>query len=257
MQTGSKDQVDALLALLSRYQMMPQLVRNLIVDQAIADIPCTDEERQAAIEAFEAQQQMTSATRDDWLNQQGMTLAQMHKLALRPVLLEKHKTTVWGPKVDNYFLTRKAHLDQVVYSLIRTKDMGLAQEIYFRILEGEQSFAELAREYSQGAEAKTSGLLGPVSLAQPHPAISKLLSVSQPGQLWAPRPLAEWVVIIRLEKLIPAQLDKSMRRRLQDELFENWLAQKMQQVDIKQLIATSLRDCNSIDFLSKSPKPID
>lgn len=245
MQTSSKDQVDAVLALLSCYQLMPQLVRNLLIDQAIADLSCTDEERQAAIEAFEAHQQITDANREEWLNRQGMTLEQMHKLALRPVLLEKHKTAVWGPKVDNYFLTRKAHLDQVVYSLIRTKDMGLAQEIYFRILEGEQSFAELAREYSQGAEAKTSGLLGPVPLTQPHPAISKLLSVSQPGQLWAPRPLAEWVVIIRLEKLIPAQLDKSMRRRLQDELFENWLAQ-MQQVDARQFVLASLSNCQSV-----------
>ncbi|MES1022047.1 peptidylprolyl isomerase [Gloeocapsa sp. BRSZ] len=244
MQTSSKDQVDAVLGLLSRYQLMPQLARNLIIDDAIANIPCTEEERQAAIEAFETQHQITPTTRDAWLKQQGMTMTQMHDLALRPVLLEKHKTTVWGPKVDNYFLTRKAHLDQVVYSLIRTKDMGLAQEIYFRILEGEQSFAELAREYSQGAEAKTSGLLGPVPLAQPHPAISKLLSVSQPGQLWAPRPLAEWVVIIRLEKLIPAQLDKSMRRRLQDELFENWLAGKMQQIDITEFVSASLRNRN-------------
>ncbi|MUL35986.1 peptidylprolyl isomerase [Gloeocapsopsis dulcis] len=246
MQTGSQEQVDGLLALLSRYQLMPQLVRSLMIDQAIADIPCTEEERQTAIAAFEAQQQITPTTRQAWLDQQGMSLAQMQELAVRPVLLEKHKTTVWGPKVDNYFLTRKAHLDQVVYSLIRTKDMGLAQEIYFRILEGEQSFAELAREHSQGAEAKTSGLLGPVPLAQPHPAISKLLSVSQPGQLWAPRPLAEWVVIVRLEKLMPARLDKSMRRRLQDELFETWLAQKMQQVDLTQFVTASLRDCNSI-----------
>ncbi|OKH22292.1 peptidylprolyl isomerase [Chroogloeocystis siderophila] len=246
MQTSSQDQVDAVLDLLSRYQLMPQLARNLITDNAIANVAYTDEERQTAIKAFEAQHQITSTTRETWLKQQGMTLTQMHELALRPLLLEKHKTTVWGPKVDNYFLTRKAHLDQVVYSLIRTKDMGLAQEIYFRILEGEQSFAELAREYSQGAEAKTSGLLGPVPLVQPHPAISKLLSVSQAGQIWAPRPLAEWVVIIRLEKLIPARLDKSMRRRLQDELFENWLAQKMQQVDITQFVSASLRNRNSV-----------
>lgn len=29
-------------------------------------------------------------------------------------------------------------------------DLGFAQELYFRIQEGEQSFAQLAREYSQG-----------------------------------------------------------------------------------------------------------
>lgn len=244
MQTSSNTDRQ-ILALLSRYQLLPQLVRNMMIDRAIADTPCTPEERQNAIADFEAQQQITSKSeREAWLQKQAMTCEQMHDLAVRPLLLEKHKTAVWGPRVDNYFLTRKTHLDQVVYSLIRTKDMGLAHEIYFRILEGEQSFAELAREYSQGAEVKTGGLLGPVSLAQPHPAISKLLAVSQPGQLWAPRPLAEWVVIIRLEKLIPAQLDKSMRRRLQDELFENWLAEQMQQVDMTQFVTTNLSGRN-------------
>jgi len=236
LQVGNKVIEDAeVLALLSRYQLMPQLVKNIILDQAIADISCTQQERQAAIEAFIAQLQITDTnSQQAWLRRHGMTSEQMADLAVRPVLLEKFKTAMWSSKVDSYFLTRKQSLDQVVYSLIRTKDLGLAQEIYFRILEGEQSFAELAREYSQGVEAKTSGLLGPVALSQPHPAISKLLSVSQPGQLWSPRPLAEWFVVIRLEKLIPAQLDKSMRRRLQDELFEQWLGEQMEQVNLLQ-----------------------
>lgn len=236
LQVGNKVIEDAeVLALLSRYQLMPQLVRNIILDQALAPLSCTQQERQAAIEAFIAQLQITDAAEQQaWLQKHGMTSEQMADLAVRPLLLEKFKTAMWSSKVDSYFLTRKQSLDQVVYSLIRTKDLGLAQEIYFRILEGEQSFAELAREYSQGVEAKTGGLLGPVALSQPHPAISKLLSVSQPGQLWSPRPLAEWFVVIRLEKLIPAQLDKSMRRRLQDELFEQWLSEQMEQVNLLQ-----------------------
>lgn len=232
LQVGSKViQAHEILPLLSRYQLMPQFLRNIILDQAIADISCTEEEQKTAIKEFEKQQQITSAqAREAWLLHQGMTLAQMEGLAIRPVLLEKFKFATWERKVDTYFMTRKTTLDQVVYSLIRTKDIGLAQEIYFRIQEGEQSFTELAREYSQGAEAKTGGLLGPVPLSQPHPAISKLLSVSKPGQLWPPRPLAEWFVIIRLEKLIPAQLDQPMRRRLLDELFETWLQEQIQQV---------------------------
>jgi len=237
-QVGSKViEAHEVLPLLSRYQLMPRFVRNIILDQAIADISCTEEERQTAIEEFCQQQQLTSIqAREAWLLHQGITLEQMEDLAVRPVLLEKFKIATWGRKVDSYFMTRKTTLDQVVYSLIRTKDMGLAQEIYFRIQEGEQSFAELAREYSQGSEAQTGGLLGPVPLSQPHPAISKLLSVSKPGQLWSPRPLAEWFVIIRLEKLLPAQLDQSMRRRLLDELFETWLQEQIQQVSPLQLI---------------------
>lgn len=233
LQIGNKViQADEILPLLSRYQLMPQLLRNIIIDSAIADITCTDEERQTAIKDFCQQQQIpTPQAQEAWLQKQKMTVEQMEDLAVRPVLLEKFKIATWGRKVDTYFMSRKTTLDQVVYSLIRTKDMGLAQEIYFRIQEGEQSFAQLAREYSQGSEAQTDGLLGPVPLSQPHPAISKLLSVSKPGQLWSPRPLAEWFVIIRLEKLLPAQLDQSMRRRLLNELFETWLQEQIQQVN--------------------------
>lgn len=231
LQVGSKViQANEVVSLLSRYQLMPQFVRNVILDQVIADISCPDAERQTAIKEFCQQQQITSAqAREAWLLHQGMTLEQMEDLAVRPVLLEKFKIATWGRKVDTYFMTRKTTLDQVVYSLIRTKDMGLAQEIYFRIREGEQSFAELAREYSQGPEAQTDGLLGPVPLSQPHPAISKLLSVSKPGQLWPPRPLSEWFVIVRLEQSLPAQLDQSMRHRLLNELFETWLQEQIQQ----------------------------
>ena len=39
----------------------------------------------------------------------------------------------------------------------------------------------------------------------------------------------DWLVIVRLEKLIQAQLDQAMRRRLMDELFENWLSEQIKQ----------------------------
>lgn len=220
---------DEILSLLTRYQLMPQVVRGLLIDQAIAEVTCTEQERSQAIQAVEAQLKITDPqAKAAWLESQGMTSSDLEAIAVRPLLLEKFKQANWRNKVESYFLTRKTNLDQVVYSLIRTKDIGLAQEIYFRIQEEEQSFAELAREHSQGPEAHTGGLLGPVPIAQPHPTLAKILSVSQPGQLWPPRNLGEWFVIVRLEKQIPAQLDDGMRRQLIDELFENWLREEMQ-----------------------------
>lgn len=154
----------------------------------------------------------------------------MEDLATHPVRVEKFKQTTWSSKVESYFMERKMFLDQVIYSLIRVQDQGLAYELYFRIQEGEAKFADLAREYSKGPESRTGGLLGPVPVSQPHPRIGKLLSISQPGQLWPPQVLAEWFVIIRLEKFMPAQLDDAMRRRLIDELFETWLKEEVQKV---------------------------
>ncbi|NES94923.1 MAG: peptidylprolyl isomerase [Desertifilum sp. SIO1I2] len=232
LQVGNKVvQTNEILSLLARYQLMPQFLRGLMIDNAIAEVTCTPEERQAAFQSALAQLQLTTPeAKTAWLESQGMSEAQLEELAVRPLLLEKFKQATWGNKVESYFLSRKTNLDQVVYSLIRTKDLGLAQELYFRILEGENSFADLAREYSDGAEAHTGGLLGPVAISQPHPALAKLLSVSQPGQLWPPRSLGEWFVLVRLEKFIPAQLDDAMRRYLIDELFENWLREQIQQL---------------------------
>jgi parvulin-like peptidyl-prolyl isomerase len=220
------------LALLRRYQLIPQLARGIAIDQAIAPSSCTEAERKTTIIQFREQHQLTSPVAlNTWLQKHQLTVEAMEECAIRTVLIEKFKRTTWGNKLESYFLKRKADLDQVVYSLIRTQDGELAQELYFRIREGEQSFAQLAPQYSQGSEAHTGGILGPVPLSQPHPSIRNLLSVSQPGQLWPPCIVSDWFVIIRLEKFLPAQFDASMQQYLLNELFETWLQAKIQASD--------------------------
>ncbi|HEY9639792.1 MAG TPA: peptidylprolyl isomerase, partial [Coleofasciculaceae cyanobacterium] len=165
-----------------------------------------------------------------WLGRYGMTQAQLESLATRELRVEKFKQATWGHRLESYFLSRKNQLDRVIYSLIRTQDVGIAQELYFRILEGEQSLGELARIYSQGPEAQTDGLIGPVELSVPHPTLAQLLSLSQPGQLNPPTRVGEWLVLVRLEKFIPAQMDDAMRRRLLNECFNTWLQEQLSQL---------------------------
>lgn len=220
-----------ILPLLAGYQMLPQLLQELVIDQAVAPIACTPEEAEQAQQQFYAQSQITSdADRQGWLQRHGMTLDQLQALAERGLKIEKFKQATWGAKLESYFLSRKSQLDKVIYSLIRLQDLGIAQEVYFRILEKEQSFAELAREYSQGPEAQTDGLIGPVELSVPHPSLARMLSISQPGQLWPPTRVGDWLVIIRLEKFVLAQLDDAMRRRLLNECFNSWLQEQMTQL---------------------------
>jgi hypothetical protein len=45
-------QASEALSLLSRYQLLPQLVQNIILDRVIAPYSCTEEERIAAIAVF-------------------------------------------------------------------------------------------------------------------------------------------------------------------------------------------------------------
>ncbi|MEM9215949.1 MAG: peptidylprolyl isomerase [Cyanobacteria bacterium P01_F01_bin.150] len=223
---------DEILPLMAGYQMFPKFLQELVIDEAIANVECTAEEQASACQQFYAQQQIADETaRQEWLKQYGMTQAQLENLAARGLRIEKYKQDTWGIKLESYFLERKGTLDKVIYSLIRTKDVGIAQEVYFRINDGEQTFAELAREYSQGPEAQTDGLIGPVELNVPHPALANLLSRSKPGELSPPTRVGEWMVIVRLERFIPCQMDDAMRRRLLDEQFNTWLREKMQAVD--------------------------
>lgn len=219
-----------LFLLLTQYQMLPQLAREIILDQAIAEIESTPEEATLARQKFYQQHQLsTEGQIQAWLEHHGMTTEQLEHLALRDIKLEKFKQETWGNQVESYFIKNKSRLDRVVYSLIRTQDAGIAQELFFRIQEQETSFADLAKQYSQGAEAQTGGLVGPVELSVPHPKIAQLLIASKPGQLCPPTRVGDWMVIVRLEKLLAAKLDEPTRQRLLNDLFQNWLLAQYQE----------------------------
>jgi parvulin-like peptidyl-prolyl isomerase len=221
---------EEIIPLLAGYQLLTPLLRELIIDQEIAGIDCTPEELDQARKHFFEQNQITSEdAKQAWMAQRKMTAEQLEALASRGLKVEKFKQATWGHKLESYFLGRKAQLDRVIYSLIRSQDPGIIQELFFRIQEGEQSFAELAREYSQGPEAETGGLIGPVELSTPHPAVAQMLRLSKPGQLSPPTRLGEWFVIVRLEKFMPAQLDAPMRQRLLNECFATWLSEQLNQ----------------------------
>jgi parvulin-like peptidyl-prolyl isomerase len=221
---------EEIVPLLTQYQLLPQFLREVILDEAIASLEFTPYEQEAALERFYAQQQVSPTERQAWLKRQHLTQEDVQRLAERATRIERFKYETWGNQLESHFLKRKASLDRVVYSLLRTKEQGLAQELYFRIQEGEQSFAEVAKQYSQGPEAQTQGIIGPVELNKPHPAIAKLLSIGQPGQLWPPIQIDEWFLIIRLERSLPAQLDDTMKQRLLQELFNEWLQNQINQV---------------------------
>ncbi|MEM7792856.1 MAG: peptidylprolyl isomerase [Cyanobacteria bacterium P01_C01_bin.118] len=226
--------IRTLLEQLQQHQLLPRLVQEIVLDQAIESVACDPEE---AYRTFCRQRNLVSEEhQQNWQTQHKLTQEQMYMLALREAKIAKFKEDSWGNQAESYFLERKVKLDRVLYSLIRTKDPSLAQELYFRLNDDGGSFADLARRYSEGQEAQTGGLIGPVELSVPHPMIGRMLSVSQPGQLWSPTPIGEWYVITRLEKFVPAQFDDAMRKRLIEELFKAWLQSTSQATAVKPLL---------------------
>ena len=219
-----------LVPLLTQYQMLPKLAQEILTDKAIAEIKCSEEENTRIFEQFCQQNQLTSEEQvQQWLDKQGLNREQLQNLITKKLRIDKYKQETWGDQVDAHFIKRKSQLDRVVYSLIRVEKPEVAQELYFRIKDNENTFSALAMEYSQGTEAQTGGLIGPVEINAPHPKIAQILATCQPGQLVPPTRVGEWIVIIRLENYLSAKLDNPMRQRMLDELFGRWLNEAIQQ----------------------------
>jgi parvulin-like peptidyl-prolyl isomerase len=224
---------EQIFSLLAQYQLFPGLAKEILIDQAIANDPelnCSKEELEVAVNQFVQQKQFKSeAEFDEWLRQNGLRREQLASIASRPLRIEKFKQRQWGDNLEVYFVERKSQLDRIIYSLIRTNDPGIAQELYFRILDDGSTFPDLARKYSQGAEAQTGGLIGPVEMNMPHPQMTQILATATPGEVKTPTKIGDWFVILRLEKMIPAQLDEAMKQRLMNEQFEAWLQQQIKE----------------------------
>ena len=127
-----------------------------------------------------------------------------------PFRVSQHCNKHFRVKAEARFLERKNQLDRVVYSLIRTKDLFLAQELYLRIEEGEESFADLASRFSEGPEKTTKGVVGPVSMTQAHPIVAEKLRTTKPGVNIPPLKVAEWWLVMRVENYAPASFDEAM-----------------------------------------------
>lgn len=159
----------------------------------------------------------------------GCSLPDLRDVAAREGRISKWKQSEFGPLVEEYFDQHKGQMEKVVYSLLRAKDPGVARELWFRIHEGEATFAELAPVHSSGAEKFTGGIIGPVALGSAHPALAEHLRGAHEGGLLRPFRAGEWHLVARLEKRIPAVLNDQLRNGIIEEL-----AKKQMEAHVRQ-----------------------
>ena len=230
-----------IIPLLASYKMMPQLLRERIIDKAVGSIECTPAEIEQAYQEFYQTNQINSEIElQIWLQRHNMTVPQLELTIIRPLKIHKFKQQTWGNQLESYFWQRQPDLDLVVYSMIKVKDQDLAQELYFRISAGEQIFSAAASQYSQGIEAYTGGIMNPIGIGRlPKPLAQRLRSLN-PGELHRPIVSDNHFIIVRLEQIIPAKLNSFTAKSLLNEMFESWLKQQLKTLETKVPATTQL-----------------
>jgi parvulin-like peptidyl-prolyl isomerase len=188
--------------------------------------PPPEEQHQPLVQAFLADLELrTPAAVQAWLQREAVGEADLLARAIRHgqwlAVCERH----CGPQIPSYFLKRKSQLDRVSYTILPLAEQELCSELYQRIKEQEADFDTVLAEAPQHPELGERGRFGPVALAELPEGLAQLLRVSQPGQLWPPKPINGGWVLVRLEESRPAVLDQGLRRRLLLELGEGLLNQ--------------------------------
>ncbi|MGQ9869290.1 peptidylprolyl isomerase [Leptodesmis sp.] len=195
-------------------------VPSALVEQAVVD--------------FRLQNQLTDAKAfQDWLIRNGTNYELFHNQITNSFKLEKLKAQIVEARLQEYFIERKLVLDRVVISRIVVDSRELAEELHSQISEG-ASFEQLAREYSKADERIANGMMGAVSRGTMPDVLRAAIDSANPGGLVGPMQIENYWAIFRVEQFIPATLeDNQLKQALQNELFERWIAEKIQAMTVK------------------------
>ena len=217
---------DDLLALVSRMELTSSLLKRHVEEEITSLVCLPSEWVDDAIVSFCGDQD-----HDSLLLKKGWSDSDLKIHVSRPEALRRFAAQRFGPGLEDRFLGFKGGRDQVIYSLLRVRDPGLARELWIRLEEGEITFAEAASAYSDGPEAHRKGVMGPMEIGtlQPQP-LQDLLRSLRPGEICSPKIMGEWHVLLRLEQLTPARFNDQLRLRMQQEALDEFLDNRVNRI---------------------------
>lgn len=216
----------AIQDLVRRMELWPQLLRRQQEEQITALVTLEPEWLAEQRDAFCGNNSL-----DDTLKQHRWSQQDLDLHLARPEALRRFSEQLFGPGLEETFLGAGDGHDQVIYSILRVSDFGLAQELWIRLEEVESTFAELASIYGEGPEAARKGLMGPLPIGSIVPQeLAKLLRTMQPGEVHPPTRLGEWLVLLRLEQLTPARFDAKMRSFLLNQQMDTLLEARVKKI---------------------------
>ena len=94
-----------------------------------------------------------------WLSSSNLNENKFLSLIIRNWIWKEWCKEKFKDKLYDYFVSKKSKLERVIYSLIRVKDRNVANELYMRIKENEEPFWKIAKNYSDGPEKYTEGII--------------------------------------------------------------------------------------------------
>jgi parvulin-like peptidyl-prolyl isomerase len=219
------------------HTVLSEIVQQYVLEEEVKllEIPEAEPEivEQFILE-FRLQQQLTTPEIfHNWLAINAISYADFkHQVTFR-IKQDKLKEKVTASKVQEYFAKNKEALDRVVLSRIVVDHPEVAQDLKEQVEQQGADFTQLAKKHSMVDDAVVGGVMGPIICSQMPEIIRKATENAQPGQIVGPIKIEGRYCLLKVEQLLPASLEGSLKRDLENHLFEEWLKEKVQSMNVQ------------------------
>ncbi|MBA3921856.1 MAG: peptidyl-prolyl cis-trans isomerase [Nostocaceae cyanobacterium] len=214
-----------------------EIMRSYVIDQelqTLEEFDISSELLDQVVLDWRLENDLTNyATFQEWLANQGLDYRTFRSQIADKLKLEKLKAQVTEANLREYFIERKIFLDRVVLSRLVVEEQALAEELKSQILEDGAKFEQLVQEYSLTDDRILNGMMGAVSKGTLPTVLRAALDLANPGELIEPLEIEGLWYLVRVEKLLPAPLDEQLKEELAHELFEQWLEDKIQNINVQ------------------------
>ncbi len=182
---------------------------------------------------FRVENQLTSPEDFDyWLALNWLSYDDFCQQAIFYLQLQKLTFHVTEPLIPKAFLQQQKNLEEVVLSRIVVTDRSLAEQLLQQLLDEQATFAQLAKQHSIAKDAILGGAMGLVSKDALPDQISAVLTNIVEGQIIGVVNHEETYCLLKVEKIVAPVLDDEVKEALRDALFEDWLAEKMEAIEV-------------------------
>lgn len=196
-------------------------IDTLKLDQAIMDFRIQNE-------------LLASGSFQQWLKTNNLTYEEFQEPFIFGLKVEQVKNEVTEPDIEKFFAEKKPFFDRVVLSRIILEDRELAQKLKHQLLADKGEFEKLARAHSIANDSVANGMMGPVSRGTLPNALKTAVELASPGEIVGPLEIEGNYGLFRVEQFLDASLEEEgLKEELQNELFEQWLQEKLQVMEIK------------------------
>ena len=189
----------------------------------------------------------------DWLKKHHLCLAEFEELIHNNVLATKLANHLFAAQVERFFYENQLNYVAAVTYEVILDDRDLALELFYSLQSGEITFQEIAREYIQQPELRRAGgYQGMRRRTDFRPEIAAAVFAAAPPSVIKPISTSKGVYLIWVEEIVQPILDQHLRDQIQQELFDHWLKQQIESMEILTMLDSDAHLQASEDVLMQA-----